>query len=151
MRGGGALSYNSPQLNEILAILLRPVETTGQRCWVEREQVAQDQRNANVPGAIAGAIIGGILGHQIGGGRGKDVATAGGAIAGAAVGANVGRDSNASQAYTQDVQRCSGVPSQARTAYWDVTYSFRGEEHRLQMNTPPGSTITVNAQGEPRA
>ena len=127
------------------------VESGEQRCWVEREQVAPDQTNANVPGAIVGAIIGGILGHQIGGGRGKDAATAGGAIAGAAVGANVGRDGSAQQVYTQDVQRCAGVPRQARTAYWDVTYVFRGEEHRLQMSTPPGSTITVNGQGEPRA
>ena len=127
------------------------VESAEQRCWVEREQVAQDQNGANVPGAIAGAIIGGILGHQIGGGRGKDFATAGGAIAGAAVGANVGRDGNAQQLYTQDVQRCAGVPRQARTAYWDVTYAFRGAEYRLQMSTPPGSTITVNGQGEPRA
>ena len=117
---------------------------------MEREQVVQDQSNANVPGAIAGAIIGGILGHQVGGGRGKDLATAGGAIAGAAVGANVGRDSVGQQAYVQNIQRCSNVPSRARAQYWDVTYAFRGQEYRMQMSTPPGSTVTVNAQGEPR-
>ena len=117
------------------------------RCWVEREQV-QDRGNANVPGAIAGALIGGILGHQVGGGRGKDVATAGGAIAGAAVGANVGRDGQ--QVSTQDVQHCSNVPSQAKPEYWDVTYNFRNQEHRVQMSTPPGHTVTVNEQGEPR-
>ena len=126
------------------------LETPDQRCWVEREQVAQDQGNANVPGAITGAIIGGILGHQIGGGRGKDFATAGGAIAGAAVGANIGRDGGGRQVYSQDVQRCTNVQRQARPAYWDVTYNFRGEEYRLQMTSPPGSTITVNGQGEPR-
>ena len=116
----------------------------------EREQVAQDQGNANVPAAIAGAIIGGILGHQVGGGRGKDVATAGGAIAGAAVGANIGRDNNGQPVYTQDVQRCTNVPRQARADYWDVTYNFRGQEYRMQTTTPPGPTITVNGQGEPR-
>ena len=125
--------------------------TAGQRCWVEREQVVQDQSNANVPGAIAGAIIGGILGHQVGGGRGKDVATAGGAIAGAAVGANIDRDGSGQQVYTQNVQRCASVPRQARPDYWDVTYNFRGEEYRVQMTTPPGPTVTVNGQGEPRA
>ena len=126
------------------------VGTPEQRCWVEREQVVQDQ-GTNVPGAVAGAIIGGILGHQIGGGRGRDVATAGGVIAGAAVGANVGRDGSGQLAYSQNVQRCNNVSGRMRADYWDVIYSFRNEEHSVQMNQPPGPTITVNAQGEPRA
>lgn len=121
-----------------------------QRCWVEREQVVQDRGNANVPGAIAGALLGGILGHQIGGGRGNDLATAGGAVAGAAIGANAGRNSNSQQVSTQNVRRCENVPSQASPQYWDVTYSFRGQEHRIQMTAPPGATVTVNKLGEPR-
>jgi uncharacterized protein YcfJ len=120
-----------------------------QRCWVEREQVAEERSKANVPGAIAGALIGGILGHQVGGGRGKDVATVGGVVAGAAVGANVGR-TNGQAATTRDVQHCNSVPSQAKPEFWDVTYNFRGQEHRVQMTAPPGSTVTVNDQGEPR-
>lgn len=120
-----------------------------QRCWVERERVAQDRGEANVPGAIAGAVIGGILGHQVGSGRGQDVATVGGAVAGGAIGANVGRDRGEPQGY-QDVQHCESVPSEARADYWDVTYDFRGMEHRVQMTAPPGRTVTVNEQGEPR-
>jgi len=118
-----------------------------QRCWVERQQVVQDS-GANVPGAIVGAILGGVLGHQVGGGRGKDVATAGGAVAGAAVGANVGR--GGSQVYGQDVQRCATVQGSARPDYWDVGYDFRGIPHRAQLSYPPGPTITVNGNGEPR-
>lgn len=123
-----------------------------QRCWVEREQVVRDDPGgANVPGAIAGALIGGVLGHQIGGGRGRDVATAGGAVGGAALGANLGRgDGGGSQVYSQDVQRCANVQGSARPDYWDVTYRFRGREHRVQMSAPPGRTITVNGNGEPR-
>ncbi len=120
-----------------------------QRCWVERERVARDRGEANVPGAIAGAVIGGILGHQIGGGRGQDVATAGGAIAGAAVGANVGRE-RGEPGYGRDVRHCENVPGDARPDYWDVTYEFRGERHRVQMTAPPGRTVTVNEHGEPR-
>ena len=127
------------------------VGTPEQRCWVEREQIPQDRRSANVPAAIAGAIIGGILGHQVGGGRGKDIATAGGAVAGAAVGANIGRNRSGQPMRTQDVQRCENVPSQARPDYWDVTYTFRGQEYRVQMTAPPGPTVTVNERGEPRA
>ena len=126
------------------------VGPSGQRCWVERQEIVQDRGNANVPGAIAGAVIGGILGHQVGGGRGQDIATAGGAVAGAAVGANAGRDRGGQQITTQNVQRCANVPGQGRPEYWDVTYNFRGQEHRIQMMHPPGPTVTVNRQGEPR-
>jgi uncharacterized protein YcfJ len=121
-----------------------------QRCWVEREEFARERGNANVPAAIAGAVIGGILGHQVGGGRGQDVATAGGAVAGAAIGSNVGR-SGGSSGYSQNVQRCETVPNQGAPAYYDVTYNFRGQEHRVQMAVAPGRTVRVNAQGEPRA
>lgn len=122
-----------------------------QRCWVEQEQVTQDRGNNNVPAAIAGAVIGGILGHQVGGGAGKDLATVGGAVAGAAVGANVGRNNNPPQTAAQNVQRCESVPNQAHPEFWDVTYTFRGQPHRVQMSTQPGATVTVNAQGEPRS
>jgi len=122
-----------------------------QRCWVDREQAAAPARNNAVPGAIAGALIGGILGHQIGNGRGNDVATVGGAVAGGVVGANIGRNSGGQPAATQDVKRCESVPSQAATQFWDVTYNFRGQEHRMQVTAPPGPTVTVNEQGEPRA
>jgi len=121
-----------------------------QRCWIEHEQVAQERGKANVPGAIAGAILGGIIGHQVGGGRGQDIATAGGAVAGAAMGSNVGRSSGGQQTQTQDIQRCSTTPSQAQPEFWDVDYNVRGQAHRIQLTAPPGRTVTVNEQGEPR-
>ena len=126
------------------------VGTPGQRCWVERAQVAPEQSGANVPAGIAGAVIGGILGHQVGGGRGKDLATVAGVVAGAALGANVGRDGQQQAAVGRDVQRCENTPGQARPDYWDVTYTFRGQEHRVQMSSAPGTTVVVNEQGEPR-
>jgi uncharacterized protein YcfJ len=140
-RGGEAL-YEAP-VSEVRAVVGPPE----QRCWVERQQV-ETRGQPNVPGAIVGAVIGGVLGHQIGSGRGNSVATAGGAVAGAAIGANVNRGSG--DAYTQDVQRCQTVASNAAPAYWDVTYTFNGQYHRVQMASPPGATITVNGDGEPR-
>ena len=121
----------------------------GQRCWIERENVPQSRGPANMPGAVVGAVIGGILGHQIGGGSGRDIATAGGVVAGAAVGSNVGRG-GAYGGQTQDVQRCTSDSSRSTPDYWDVTYNFRGVEHSVQMTEPPGRTITVNGDGEPR-
>lgn len=121
-----------------------------QRCWVEREQVVQDSRRSNASGAILGALIGGVLGHQVGGGSGKDLATAGGAVAGALLGSNIQRDRNGQEISTQDVQHCANTHRHAKPEYWDVSYTFRGREHRLQMTANPGLTVTVNERGEPR-
>ena len=101
-----------------------------QRCWIEREQLPSD--SANMRSALVGAVIGGILGHEMGNG-----------------GPNAGRSGR--HGYGQDVQRCSTNHRNATPSYWDVTYRFRGQEHRVQMAAAPGRTITVNAQGEPRA
>ena len=120
-----------------------------QRCWVEQQQVTQPAKS-NVGGAVVGALIGGILGHQVGGGRGKDLATVGGVIAGGAIGAQAGRGGNTTQETTQSVQRCTTVPNDARPVLWDVGYTFRGKDHQVQMTNPPGATIPVNRLGEPR-
>ncbi|HEY0822310.1 MAG TPA: beta/gamma crystallin-related protein [Ramlibacter sp.] len=119
-----------------------------QRCWVERQAVPAANPGANLGGAVVGAIVGGILGHQIGGGSGRDAATAVGAVGGAVVGNRVA--GNAAPGYaTQDVQRCETV--QGAPAYYEVTYNYRGQLHTAQMSAPPaGNTIIVNERGEPR-
>lgn len=121
-----------------------------QRCWVERQQVEERTTNA-VPGTIVGAVLGGILGHQVGNGRGQDLATAGGAVAGAVVGNRIGSANGGAQATTQDVKRCATAPSRESPEFWDVSYDFRGQQHRVQMTAPPGDTVTVNERGEPRS
>jgi uncharacterized protein YcfJ len=110
---------------------------------------SQNNNSNNVGGMLLGGLIGGVLGHQVGGGSGKDLATVGGAVAGAAVGANVAGRNGGTVVGSQDVQRCETTQSQT-PAYWDVTYNYRGMEHRVQMSAPPGATIAVNGNGEPR-
>ena len=135
---------------EANVLSVRGVYATPQRhCWVERREVVQDPGGRpNVGGAVIGGILGGILGHQVGGGHGRDIATAGGAVAGAVLGANAGREGAVTS--TQNVQRCADSPPQNRPDYWDVTYDFRGVEHHVQMTAPPAATLTVNEAGEPR-
>ncbi len=114
-----------------------------ERCWVEREQVrGRDEPNAGR--ALLGAVLGGVIGHQIGGGTGKDLATVGGAVAGGVIGARSGNDDD-----TREVRRCTTTPN-TTPAYWDVSYTFRGQQHRVQMASAPGATISVNRDGEPR-
>lgn len=123
--------------------------TPERRCWVEREALPDQQGRSNVPATIAGALIGGILGHQVGGGSGRDIATVGGVVAGGLVGNRLGGTDDRPGGY-KDVQRCEQVPQSGKPDYWDVTYQFRGIEHRVQATVPPGRTVTVNRDGEPR-
>lgn len=53
------------------------------------------------------------------------------------------------QAGSSTVRRCKNVVSDT-PAYWEVSYSFHGSAHRIQMNEPPGQTVTVNRDGVPR-
>ncbi|MEO8464998.1 MAG: beta/gamma crystallin-related protein [Gammaproteobacteria bacterium] len=123
-----------------------------QHCWVEREQ-AEDRRSndRNTGAKVAGALIGGILGHQIG--KGGPAITLGGAVAGGVVGSKLAQNhddrEDRGDTYGRDVRHCEssvrGPPD-----YWDVTYTYGRQEHRVQMDAPPGNTILVNDRGEPR-
>ena len=126
------------------------------RCWVEREQVVSERRrdgsDVNVPAAIIGGIIGGVAGHQIGGGRGRDVATAGGAVAGALVGGNIGCDESGGgdRITERRVERCREMPRSAQPVYWDVDYTYRGLAFSTQLNYEPGPQIPVRVSVDPQ-
>jgi uncharacterized protein YcfJ len=131
--------FDAP-VTSVRAVMGAPHE----RCWIEREQV-RGRDEPNVGRAVLGAVLGGVIGHQIGGGTGKDLATAGGAVAGGVLGARSGGNEDT----TRDVRRCTTTPS-TTPAYWDVSYTFRGQPHQVQMASAPGASITVNRDGEPR-
>jgi uncharacterized protein YcfJ len=117
-----------------------------QRCWVEQQTTGAS--NNAIPGAIAGAVIGGILGHQVGSGRGRDVATGVGALAGGAVGATsaaIRRSRLYARRSTLRYTQNSGRPD-----YYDVTYNFRGHEHRVTNDDAAGRNHRRQRNGEPR-
>jgi len=59
-------------------------------------------------GAVLGAAAGGVAGHQVGGGRGKDVATVLGALAGAYAGNQAEKAVRAETVYTVDIKLDNG-------------------------------------------
>ena len=67
-------------------------------------------------------------------------------VGGGIVGALIGGGSGES---IRNVRRCE-TTSNGRPEYWDVSYRFRNVEHRIQMTSAPGRTISVNRDGEPR-
>ena len=113
-----------------------------QQCWVEQSAAPA---NARTGGALVGGLIGGILGHQIGDGN-REGATVGGAVAGAVIGSQIARGADQPQAVT----RCNSVPTNQGPDHYDVSYWYHGVRHHVQTTQPPGPTIVVNRDGEPR-
>jgi uncharacterized protein YcfJ len=137
---------NEPVFSAPVTSVRAVMGAANERCWVEREQVSSGNEQ-NAGRALLGAVLGGVIGHQIGGGTGKDLATVGGAVAGGVIGARSGNGGNEDS--TRDVRRCAITPN-AAPAYWDVSYTFRGVQHQVQMASAPGTSISVNRNGEPR-
>ncbi len=83
-------------------------------------KVAEKEGKGGPVGMIAGGVVGGLLGHQVGGGRGKDVAT----IAGAAGGAYAG--------HTIEGKMKS-------TKVWEVSVQFEnGDQRTFHFEHDPG-------------
>jgi uncharacterized protein YcfJ len=113
-----------------------------QQCWLEQGAAPA---NARTGGALVGGLIGGILGHQIGDGN-RNGATVGGALAGAVIGSQLARGADQPQAVT----RCTSVPVGQGPDHYDVSYWYHGVRHHVQTTLPPGPTLLVNGNGEPR-
>ena len=73
-------------------------------------------------GAVAGGVLGGVLGHQIGGGRGKDVATVAGAAGGAYAGHETEKNMKSKMRYQVVVKLASG---ESRTFTYNAATSYR--------------------------
>jgi outer membrane lipoprotein SlyB len=67
-------------------------------------EVGEKKGESGAVGLIAGGVAGALLGHQVGGGRGKDVATVAGAAGGAYAGKKVEEKMNSSKIWTVHVQ-----------------------------------------------
>ncbi len=74
--------------------------------------VSEKAGDSGAVGLIAGGVAGALLGHQVGGGRGKDVATIAGAAGGAYAGKKVEEKMNSTKVWTVHVQYDSGNKAQ---------------------------------------
>ena len=67
-----------------------------------------------------------------------------GTLTGAVVGGVIGNTMRT------NAQRCQSAAAGA-PQYWDTVYDWHGVQHHMQTTAAPGTTVTVNANGEPRA
>jgi len=85
---GSAMVFASHARNDDADDVAKATHT---ECTNERIVTEKDVGTHSVAGTILGGVAGGVLGHQIGGGHGKDVATAAGALGGAYAGNRIAK------------------------------------------------------------
>lgn len=141
-------------------------ETINKPVEVCRKQIVQEVQqlqpvdngsgsSTNYTGAIIGGVAGGILGNQVGGGRGKDLATAAGVITGALVGNNIaGKNNQAPQPLpSQQVIEKEKLVCEMENKYekiatgYIVEYSYNGKIlEGYTKQEPIGDRISVNVK-----
>ncbi|MCJ8338880.1 MAG: glycine zipper 2TM domain-containing protein [Pseudomonadales bacterium] len=67
----------------------RKAQTVSYGVVTSARAVIIDGRQRGIVGTVGGAAVGGVLGNKIGGGSGRDLATALGAVAGAVIGQKI--------------------------------------------------------------
>jgi len=66
---------------------------------IEEVREVEVAGQASGAGAVGGAVVGGVIGHQVGGGRGKDVATVLGALGGGLAGNQIEKNAKKTVEY----------------------------------------------------
>ena len=121
------------------------VKTPRERCEELKSAPGEPAKDKHkVLGTVGGAVLGGVLGNQIGGGRGKDIATAAGAVGGALVGRKVQGNQQEKKAAPKVESRCQTVTEiEERIVGYDVRYRYQGKEQTVRMKRKPGDRLPV--------
>ena len=150
--GAGAVAglkmlNKGPEYAEVLKVrpLTKTIHTPRQDCHDETVTHTKDPKDQHdVIGTVAGAVIGGVLGHQVGGGRGRDLATVAGAAAGGYAGNRIEKHVQDKDTYTTNEQKCQTVyeKSEKQVGY-EVRYRLGDREDTIKMDHDPGDRIPV--------
>jgi uncharacterized protein YcfJ len=109
---------------------------------VTNSEPPKDQHQ--IAGTAIGAVAGGLLGHQVGGGKGKTLATVAGAVAGGYAGKKVQEHRQHANVTTSTVRKCETVnDSSTKVVGYDVHYEYNGVTRTVRMDHDPGDRVQV--------
>lgn len=145
--GQQAAAQAQPQFAQVVAV--QPVtesSTTSsprQVCRDEQVAVPEPYKDKNqIGGAVVGGLVGALAGHQIGGGKGKTLATVAGAAGGAFAGHEIQKkhqEDNATRMETRNVcHTVTDKSTSSKTVGYDVTYILNGKAGHVRMDRNPG-------------
>ena len=96
-------------------------------------------------GTAIGAVAGGLLGNQVGGGKGKTLATVAGAVGGGYAGNRIEANRQHGQVTSSVERRCRTVASTgtSKIVAYDVRYIYNGVTRSVRMDHDPGDRVQV--------
>ncbi|MBE7942045.1 MULTISPECIES: glycine zipper 2TM domain-containing protein [Ramlibacter] len=120
---------------------------------VNQVQQVNSGGERNYGGAVLGGVAGALIGNQVGGGHGREAATALGAVVGAFTGDNLANQNRSGPQYVEtprEVRTCQTVNEvQNRITGWRVNYEYKGVAGTTMMAQQPGPTIRVRVAVDP--
>lgn len=123
------------------------VTATHRECHdVEVTRNAPVKDKDKIAGTAIGAVVGGLVGNQVGGGRGRDLATVAGAVGGGIAGRKIQGNQQDARTITTMQERCRTVKdSDANGAIvgYDIVYEYAGESHKARVADDPGERIAL--------
>ncbi|MET4674729.1 glycine zipper 2TM domain-containing protein [Luteibacter sp. ME-Dv--P-043b] len=98
-----------------------------------------------IAGTAIGAVAGGLLGNQIGGGKGRTLATVAGAVGGGYAGHEIQERRQETNTTTATVRKCNTVAGSAgdKIVAYDVRYEYNGVTRTVRMDHDPGDRVEV--------
>ena len=96
-------------------------------------------------GTAIGAVAGGLLGNQVGGGKGKTLATVAGAVGGGYAGNRIEAKRQQAQVTSSVERRCRTVAGtgESKIVGYDVRYVYNGVTRTVRMDHDPGDRVQV--------
>ncbi len=96
-------------------------------------------------GTAIGAVAGGLLGNQVGGGKGKTLATVAGAVGGGYAGNRIEAKRQQGQTTSSVERRCHTVTGtgESKIVGYDVRYVYNGVTRSVRMDHDPGDRVQV--------
>ena len=137
----------APQFAQVVAVqpITESATTSKPRQVCRDEQVAVPEPYKDkhqIGGAVVGGLVGALAGHQVGGGKGKTLATVAGAAGGAFAGHEIQKnhqENNATRMETRNVcHTVTDKTTSSKTVGYDVTYTLNGQAGHVRMDHNPG-------------
>jgi uncharacterized protein YcfJ len=97
-----------------------------------------------IAGTAIGAVAGGLLGNQIGGGKGKTLATVAGAVGGGYAGNRIQASRQHANTTSTVERHCDTVnDTSTKLVGYDVRYEYKGVTRTVRMDHDPGDRVKV--------